>query len=128
MGNALQVWTGRILSGFAVMFLAFDTVVKLLQLPMAVEGTQQVGYSAGVILPLGLIEAAFLAAYLTPRTAALGAVLWTGYLGGAVATHVRMGDPLFGFTLFPVYMAAILWGGLWLRDARVRTLLRRAYA
>ena len=128
MGNAVQVWIGRILSGFAALFLAFDTIVKLLQLPIAVEGTQQLGYSAGVILPLGLIEAAFLAAYLTPRTAVLGAVLWTGYLGGAVATHVRMGDPLFGFTLFPVYMAAILWGGLWLRDARARTLLRRAYA
>ena len=70
------------------------------------------------------MQLACLILYLVPRTAPLGAVLWTGYLGGAIATHVRVGNPLFSHTLFPIYVAAMLWGGLWLRDARVRRLLQ----
>jgi len=119
------VWIGRIVSGFAVLFLTFDAAVKLLQLPVAVEANQQLGYPASVIPVLGLLEIACLIVYLFPRTAALGAILWTGYLGGAVATHVRVGNPLFSHTLFPIYVGALLWVGLWLRDRRVRTLLER---
>jgi hypothetical protein len=114
---------GRILSSFAVLFLVFDATVKLLKLPAAVEATTNLGYPEGVIIPLGLIEVACLIAYLAPRASALGAILWTGYLGGAIATHVRVGSPLFSHTLFPIYVAALLWVGLWLRDQRLRAVL-----
>jgi hypothetical protein len=119
-----QRWTGRVLSGVAVLFLAMDATMKVLQVPAAVEGTMKLGYPAGVLLPLGIVQLACLAAYLIPRTHALGAILWTGYLGGAVATHVRVGDPLFSHILFPVYVAALLWGGLCLRDARLRAIIK----
>jgi hypothetical protein len=117
------LWTGRILSGLAVLFLLFDATVKLLELPMAVEATTQLGYPADLMVTLGLIEIACLIVYLVPATAVLGAVLWTGWLGGAIATHVRVGNPLLSHTLFPIYVAALLWGGLWLRDRRLQALL-----
>ncbi|MEP7381756.1 MAG: DoxX family protein [Gemmatimonadota bacterium] len=117
------VWVGRILTALGVLFLSFDLVVKLLQSSEAVEGTVQLGYAASVIRPLGILQLVLLILYLVPRTALLGAVLWTGYLGGAVATHVRVGNPLFSHVLFPVYVGALLWGGLWLRDRRTRVLL-----
>jgi hypothetical protein len=119
------VWAGRILSGIAVLFLAVDAAMKLLRLPGAVDGTTQLGYPAEVIVSIGVVQLVCLVVYLIPRTAVVGAILWTGYLGGAVATHVRVGNPLFGFILFPIYVAALLWGGLWLRDHRVRSLLLR---
>ncbi len=119
-----SVWAGRVVSGLVVAFLAFDAAMKVLQVPMAIEGTVQLGYPAGVILPLGVVQLLLLALYLIPRTAPLGAVLWTGYLGGAIATHVRLGNPLSSHVLFPTYVAAFLWVGLWLRDARVRNLLK----
>jgi hypothetical protein len=121
-----QLWTARALSGMAVLFLAMDATMKLLQLPVAVDGTTQLGYPAAVIFPLGIVQLVCLVAYLVPRTAVLGAILWTGYLGGAIATHVRVGSPLLTHVLFPVYVAALLWGGLYLRDARVRALLSSA--
>jgi hypothetical protein len=110
-------------SGLAVLFLTFDASMKVLQLAPAVQGTADLGYPTTVLLPLGLIQVACLLLYLIPRTAVLGAVLWTGYLGGAIATHVRLENPLFTHTLFPIYVAAFLWGGLWLRDRRVRSLI-----
>jgi hypothetical protein len=118
-----SIWTGRVLSGLAVAFLTFDATIKLLRLPMAVEGTTQLGYPERLVLPIGVIELVLLAVYLVPRLSVLGAVLWTGYLGGAVATHLRVGSPMLGFTLFPLYVAALIWGGLYLRDPRVRGLL-----
>jgi hypothetical protein len=123
-GRAVR-WLGIGATAVAVAFLAFDAAMKVLQVTPAVEGTAQLGYPAGVLLPLGLIQVACLALYLTPRTAVLGAVLWTGYLGGAIATHVRVESPLLTHTLFPIYVAALLWAGLWVRDARVRRLLQR---
>jgi len=119
-----QVWSGRVLSGIAVLFLTMDAAMKVLQLPVAVEGTRKVGYSPSVVPILGVIQLICLAAYLIPRTRVLGAILWTGYLGGAVATHVRMGDPLFTHVLAPVYVAAMLWGGLCLRDAQLRAVVQ----
>lgn len=116
-------WTGRVLSGVAVLFLTFDAALKLLMAPAAVDGTAQLGYPVSTILPIGIIEIVCLIAYLVPRTSVIGAVLWTGYLGGAIATHVRIDSPLFTHTLFPIYIAALLWGGLWLRDRRVRILI-----
>src|SRR5262245_35857627 len=117
------LWGGRALSGFAVLFLLFDASVKVLQLPLAVEATTQLGYSANVLVWLGLLQLACLVVYVIPRTAVLGAVLWTGYLRGAVATHVRVGNPLLSQALFPVYVALLIWGGLWLRDERLRAVL-----
>lgn len=119
------LWTGRILSGFAVLFLAFDAAMKVFAVPAAVEGTVQLGYPAGVLFGIGLVQVLCLALYLIPRTALLGAVLWTGYLGGAIATHVRVGNPLLTHVLFPIYVAALLWGGLWLRDRRVAAMLAK---
>jgi DoxX-like protein len=116
-------WVGRIVSGLAVLFLLFDAAVKVAQLPLAVEATTQLGYPQSVIFGLGVIEFACLIVYLVPRTSVLGAVLWTGYLGGAVATHVRVDSPLLTHTLFPIYVAAFLWLGLWLRDQRLRSVL-----
>ena len=117
--------TGRVLSGLAATFLGVNAVIGLLALPPAVEGTRQLGFDPAVLLPFGLIQVACLVLYLVPRTAPLGAVLWTGWLGGAIATHVRLGNPMLSHTLFPLYVALPLWLGLWLRDARVRALLGR---
>ncbi len=116
-------WTGRGLSAVAVLFLLLDAAMKLFRVPAAVEATARLGYPASVLRGLGVLELACLAVYLLPPTSALGAVLWTGYLGGAVASHLRAGDPLASHVLFPVYVAALLWGGLWLRAPRLRAAL-----
>ena len=123
--NKKSIWAGRIISGLAVAFLLMDAVMKLMLVPQAVDGTKELGYPVGVIFPLGVLQLALLILYLIPVTAPLGAILWTGYLGGAIATHVRVGNPLFTHMLFPIYVAALLWGGLWLRDRRVRALIVR---
>lgn len=117
------LWTGRFLTGFGALFLAFDGTFKLLLPPEAVESMAQLGWDASALFGIGVLQLLLLALYLVPRTAILGAVLWTGYLGGAIATHVRVGSPLFTHQLFPVYVAAFLWLGLYLRDRRVRALL-----
>jgi hypothetical protein len=119
-------WAGRALTGIAVLFLAFDTVIKLVSAPDAVAGTVQLGWAAHHLPIIAAIEVVCLVLYLIPRTAPLGAILWTGYLGGAIATHLRIDNPLLSHTLFPIYVAALIWGGLYLRDARVRALLRSA--
>lgn len=117
------VWGGRVMSGLACLFLAFDASMKVLAVPEAVQGTTDLGYPAGVLLWLGIVQVVCLVAYLIPRTAVLGAVLWTGYLGGAIATHVRLEHPWATHILFPIYVAVLLWGGLWLRDRQLRELL-----
>lgn len=119
------LWGGRVLSGLGVLFLAFDGVTKIVQPPEMMKAGESLGWSLSQMRPIGILQIALLAIYLFPRTAVLGAVLWTGYLGGAVASHVRVDNPLFSHTLFPTYVAALLWGGLWLRDARVRGMLSR---
>ncbi len=119
-------WAGRALTGVAVLFLLFDTSIKLAAAKEAVEGTVQLGWAPHHLPILGLIEVACLLLYLVPRTAPLGAVLWTGYLGGAIATHLRLDNPLLTHVLFPTYVAALIWGGLYLRDERVRNVLRAA--
>jgi hypothetical protein len=115
--------TGWFLTGFAALFLTFDTVLKLAQLTPAVEGTVALGYPAHLVMTIGVIEMVCLVLYLVPTTSVFGAVLVTGYLGGAIATHVRIGSPLPSHTLFPIYVALFVWGGLYLRDARLRALL-----
>lgn len=120
-------WAGRVLTGIATLFLTFDMAIKFAGAREAVEGTVQLGWAPHHLPILGLIQLGCLILYLVPRTAPLGAVLWTGYLGGAIATHLRIDNPLFSHTLFPIYVAALIWGGLYLRDARVRALLRPAH-
>lgn len=120
---AKRIWAGRILSGLVVLFLLFDASVKLAQTTMAVEASASLGLAAHLMLPIGLIELVCLAVYVVPATSVLGAVLLTGYLGGAVVTHLRVGSPLLGYTLFPLYVAALMWGGLYLREDRLRALL-----
>ena len=121
--SSRTLWTGRILSALAVLFLTFDTVIKLFASKEAVDSTVQLGWQAHHLPILGVIEIACLILYLVPRTAPIGALLWTGYLGGAIATHLRVDNPLFSHILFPIYVAALIWGGLYLRDARVRAVL-----
>jgi hypothetical protein len=116
-------WTGRVLGGLIIAFLTWDAVIKIMRHPMAVDGSVKVGYPAAVVPVLGVVLLAAVLLYAWPRTAALGAIVLTGYLGGAVATHVRIGDPLFSHALFPVYFGVILWLALWLRDSRLRAIL-----
>ena len=124
----MQTLTGRILSGIAVLFLLFDGVAKLLQVQPVIDGTLQLGYPRDIVFSLGVILLSCLLAYVVPRTSVLGALLLTGYLGGAVATHARLEHPLFSHTLFPIYVGLFIWGGLVLRDERLRAFLpvRRA--
>ena len=120
------MWTGRVISGLAVAFLIFDSVGKLLEVQPVIESEpKQLGYPPDIVFGLGVTLLSCVLAYLVPRTSVLGAVLLTGYLGGAVATHVRVGNPLFTHVLFPTLFAALLWGGLVLRDARLRAFLLR---
>jgi hypothetical protein len=105
------------------LFLLADSAGKLLKPRPVVEGTVRLGYPETVLIGLGIVLLASTILYLFPRTAVLGAILLTGYLGGAVATHVRVSDPLFTHTLFTVYFGVMLWGGLYLRDPRVREIL-----
>ena len=122
-GSRRALWTGRIISGLAVAFLVFDSVGKLLGVQPVIDGTRQLGYPPDIVFGLGVTLLSCVLAYLNPRTSVLGAVLLTGYLGGAVATHVRVGNPLFTHVLFPTYVAALLWGGILLRDTQLRAFL-----
>jgi hypothetical protein len=126
--SAARIWTGRVLTGLALLFLLFDSGIKILNLAPAVQGTVGLGFQPSVVVPIGIVLLVCAILYIIPRTALLGAVLLTGYLGGAVASQVRAGNPLFSHVLFPVYFAFLVWGGLYLRDARLRALvpLRRS--
>src|SRR5215472_16849583 len=115
-----KLWTGRVITALTVAFLLFDTMVKVLNLPLAVEGTARLGYRATLVMCIGIVELVCLGVYLYPRTAVLGAILLTGYLGGATATQVRVEDPWF---IFPVVVGVMVWAGLLLRNERLRLLL-----
>jgi hypothetical protein len=117
----MKRWTGLVIGAWVVLFLAFDSVVKLLGLDVAVEGTTRLGYPADLVVIIGLVELVCLLAYVIPRTAPIGALLLTAYLGGATATQVRVEDPWF---LFPVAVGVLIWGALWLRDPRVAAIVR----
>lgn len=115
-----RLWTGRIVSGFVALFLLFDGVAKLVRFAPYVEGTVDFGFADGAVVWIGLTLTVSTVLYVIPRTAVLGAVLLTGYLGGAAATHVRVEDPWFAF---PVILGMLAWAGLYVRDARLRALL-----
>jgi hypothetical protein len=117
-----MLWAGRIISALPVLFLLMDGLMKLVKPAFVVEATVQLGYPESVIVGLGIVLLACTVLYLIPRTSVLGAILLTGYLGGAVATHVRVGDGLFPIS-FPIILGVLIWGGLYLRDERLRTLL-----
>jgi hypothetical protein len=118
-----RLWTGRILSTLPVLFMLMDGVMKVMKPDFVVKATVQLGFPENVIVPLGITVLICTILYAVPRTAILGAILLTGYLGGAVATHVRSGDPLFSHILAPVYFAVILWIGLYLREPRLSALV-----
>jgi hypothetical protein len=117
------LWTGRVLSTLVSLFLLFDAGLKIARARAAVEGTVKLGYSPSVIVPIGITLLICTILYAIPRTSVLGAVLITGYLGGAVATNVRAGLPLAGYVLFPVYVGVLAWLGLYLRNTQVRRTL-----
>jgi len=118
-----RLWTGRVLSALVTAFLLFDVSLKLLHPPMVVEGTEKLGFPESSILVTAILLLGSLVLHLVPRTAVLGAVLLTGYLGGAVATHLRVGDPVFSHTVFPVYVGVLIWAGLVLRRPLLLPLL-----
>lgn len=119
------LWTGRVLSGLAIAFLFMDGAIKLVPIQPVTESLKELGYPAsdGFARLLGVVTVACTAFYAWPRTAVLGAILLTGLMGGAIASHLRLGDPLFTHTLFGVYLGVVVWGGLWLRDERVRRII-----
>ena len=116
-------WTGRVLSGLVIVFLLFDGAIKLVPWPIVTETMDKIGYgsSEGLARSLGIITIVCTVLYAVPPTSILGAILLTGYLGGAIASHVRIGSPLFSHTLFGLYLGLMVWGGLWLRDRSLRS-------
>jgi hypothetical protein len=118
-----QRWAGLVMSGLVTLFLFADGVAKLVMPKAVVDGTVDLGYPIGTIVPMGLALLFGVVLYAIPLTAVLGAIWVTGYLGGAIATHVRVEHPLFTHTLFPIYVATLMWGGLALRFPRVRAVL-----
>jgi hypothetical protein len=115
-----MVLTGRIISGFAALFLLFDGVARMVRFAPYVEGTVQFGYPEHLATPIGVVLTVCTLLYVIPRTAVLGAILLTGYLGGATASHVRVEDPFF---LFAATFGVLVWAGLYLREPRLRALL-----
>jgi hypothetical protein len=114
-----MLWTGRIMSALPVLLLAFSAVAKLMKPASVVDGFVRLGYPESLILPIAVLELVCAVVYVIPRTSIVGAILLTGYLGGAIATHVRVGEPFFG----PVVAGVLVWGGLFLRDQRLRALI-----
>ena len=125
MVSKRALWAGRILSGLAILFLLFDGVIKLPPLEIVTTTSKEMGLptTASFARFLGIVTLVCTALYAWPRTAMLGAVLLTGLFGGAIATHLKLGSPLFSHTLFGLYLGLIVWGGLWLRDERVRRVM-----
>jgi len=118
-----MLWAGRIISGLVVAFLLFDGAIKLIPLDVVITTSQELGIPAHLARTLGVLTLVCTLLYAWPRTAVLGAVLLTGYLGGAIYVQVRAGSPMLSHTLFGVYLGLLAWGGLWLRNARLRALI-----
>ena len=116
---------GRLLSGLVILFMLFDGAVKLVPWPVVTESMEKIGYGSSETLArgLGVISLVCTVLYAIPPTSFVGAILLTGYLGGAMASHLRIGSPLFTHVLFGFYLGLMVWGGLWLRDGSLRTLL-----
>ncbi len=119
-GSKLMFWVGWVITVLPVLMMLFSASMKFMQPADFEQNLEKIGWKTNVMLGLGVLESACTVLYVIPRTAVLGAILLTGYLGGAVATHVRVNDPSF---FFPVVLGMLVWGGLYLRDPRLRTLL-----
>ncbi|MFL5243488.1 MAG: DoxX family protein [Gemmataceae bacterium] len=119
--SKVALWSGRVISYLAALFLLWDGIMKLFRPEFVVEATVRLGYGETAIIPLGIVLIICTSLYLIPLTEVLGAILLTGYLGGAVASHLRAGDPTFSI-FFPAIFGAPVWGGLYLRDTRLRLL------
>ena len=117
------IWTGRIASVLAGLFLFFDGLMKVIKPAFVVQATVQLGYPENTIRPIGIILLICVIVYAIPQTSIFGAVLLTGYLGGAIATNVRVGAPLFTYILVPIYLAVLIWGGLLPRSPQLRALI-----
>jgi DoxX-like family len=113
---------GWALSGLFVLFMLFDVAIKWLDLAVVDEAMLRLGYAGGVGFWIGVLEMLLLILYVVPRTAVLGAILFMGVFGGAIASHLRVGDPLLSHDLFGVYLGLAMWGGLWLRDPALRAV------
>ncbi|QEC51848.1 DoxX-like protein [Anseongella ginsenosidimutans] len=118
-----RLWTSRVLSGLAILFMLSDSIFKFFPPDEVVKGTTDLGYGEHHLLPIGILGFVSTLLYIIPRTSVLGALLLTGYFGGAMATHFRLDNPLFSHILFPVYLALLIWGGLWLRNENLRKLV-----
>ena len=116
-------WAGWVLTVLVALFLAMDCVIKLIDIEPVKQTMTQLGYPITLDRVIGVIELACLILYVVPRTAILGAILETAIMGGAIASHMRLGDPLFSHTLFGVYLGLMVWGGLWFRDAQLRAII-----
>ncbi|MCC8429302.1 DoxX family protein [Reyranella aquatilis] len=125
MVSTPALWTGRVMSGLAVLFLLFDGGIKLVPLEIVITTSKEMGLPATEAFArfLGVVTLVCTALYAWPRTALLGAVVLTGLFGGAIATHLKLHSPLFSHTLFGLYLGILVWGGLWLRDPRVRQVM-----
>ena len=117
------LWTGRIMSGLVIAFMLLDGAMKLVPLDVVVTTSEQMGIPGSLARTLGIIGLICTLLYAVPRTSVLGTILLTGYLGGAIASHLRLGDPIFTHTLFGFYLGLLAWGGLYLRAARLRALI-----
>lgn len=117
-----RLWTSLIMSGLVILFMLFDSISKFMKPDEVVEGTVSLGFGEHHITVIGVLGLLSAILYAIPRTSVLGAIILTGYFGGAIVTHVRVDSPLFSHTLFPVYFAIIAWGGLWLRDEKLRSI------
>ena len=122
--SSARIWTGRILSFLPALFLLVDAIMKFIKPAVVVDSTIQLGYREAVIVPLGAVLLISTVLYLIPRTSVIGAILLTGYLGGAVATHVRVGAGVFPI-IFPVVMGVLIWAGLYLRNQRLHAVILR---
>jgi len=118
-------WTGSVMSGLVILFLLFDAGIKLVPLEIVTQTSVQLGLPETVSFArtLGILTLIGVVLYMVPRTSVLGAILLTGYMGGAIATHLRTGNPLFSHVLFGFYLGVLIWGGLYLRDPRLRQLI-----
>jgi len=117
------LWTGRIMSGLVIAFMLLDGAMKLVPLDVVVTTSEKMGIPGNLARTLGVLGLLCTLLYAVPRTSVLGAILLTGYLGGAIASHLRLGDPIFTYTLFGLYLGLLAWGGLYLRDPRLRALI-----
>lgn len=117
-----MLWTGRVISGLVVLFMLFDSITKIIKIPQVIDATVKVGFSASTVVPIGITLLVCVILYVIPQTSVLGAILLVGYLGGAVCTDVRAGQPVFN-SVFAITFGVLTWLGLYLREPRLRVLV-----